>query len=320
MENESQIIVGKKTRSWHLSFWMRFLIALTLLFLVFEVVNIDDLAAAFRDANLLFLSGAGFLLVGNVGIQIIKWNYMLRFVDNVSRKQTVASLFFGMTLGSFTPGQLGEYGGRAIHLPSENWGTVIGLAVIDRLQISGVMALGGLFSFIVLYEAYSPFVIMAWAALSLLIVIVMVRFSIMRAFLDKLGISKLKYAWVRQATDSLSLFTGTHIAVTTGLSALFYGIVYLQLFLLMNAFQAIDPLNSFLAFAAMMFSKTLLPFSIADLGVREFGLVYFASRIGYPAAAALASAFLLFFINIVIPALVGILFIPSSMSFTTKEQ
>jgi uncharacterized membrane protein YbhN (UPF0104 family) len=135
----------------------------------------------------------------------------------------------------------------------------------------------------------------------------------------KAGISKLKHPWVMQAVDSLLLFGKRDILITTFMTVVFYGIVYLQLYLLLNAFQNITAFDSFLAYAAMMISKTLLPFSIADLGIREFGLVYFASKVGYAAPAALASSLLLFLINIAAPALVGLFFIPHTISLSSAE-
>lgn len=299
---------------------MRSLIGLILLVLILNIVSLDDLGDAFRGARFTYLVAAALLMIANIGVQILKWNYMLRFLKNISLKDMLASFFFGVTLGSFTPGQLGEYGGRAIHLPSKEWGTVIGLAVIDKLQMAGIMALCGIVSLIILFKVHSIFIMIPGALVSILIILPLIRFSIIHTVLKRLGLSKLKYAWVRQAAESLSLFTRQDIAVTTVLSILLYGIIYFQLYLLMNAFEQIGPLDSFLAYAAMMFSKTLLPFSIADLGIREFGLVYFASQLGFSAPAALASALLLFFINIVLPALVGLFFIPQSMSIPSIKQ
>lgn len=299
---------------------MRALIGLILLVLILNIISVGDLWDAFRTAHLLYLAAAALLMTANIGVQILKWNFMLRFLKNVSRREMLASFFFGATLGSFTPGQLGEYGGRAIHLPSKEWGTVIGLAAIDKLQMAGIMALGGIVGLLLLFKVHSMLLIFVGASVSLVIILLLVRFSIMQAVLKKLGIVKMKYAWVRQAADSLSLFAARDIAATTLLSVFHYAIVYFQLFLLMNAFEQIGPLDSFLAYAAMMFSKTLLPFSIADLGIREFGLVYFSSLLGFSAPAALASALLLFFINIVLPALIGLFFIPQSMSLPSTKK
>jgi len=320
METEPQIIEEPERGTWRISYWVRLLVGLILLVLILNVVSVRDLVGAFRKAGLLYLLGALCLVVANIGVQILKWSYMLRFLKSVSRKEMLASFFFGITLGSFTPGQLGEYGGRAIHLPPRDWGTVLGLAAIDKLQMAGIMALAGIFSIFILYHVDSTLLLALGVATSFLILLLLLRFSLMHSFLMKLGIAKIKYAWVRQAADSLFLFTRRDIAVTTVITVVFYTIVYLQLHLLLNAFQSVTPINSFLVYAAMMFSKTLLPLSIADLGIREFSLVYFASQIGISSAAALASAILLFFINIVLPALIGLFFVPESMSISSTKR
>ncbi len=60
-----------------------------------------------------------------------------------------------------------------------------------------------------------------------------------------------------------------------------------------------------------MFVKALLPISFGDLGVREATSIYFLSKYGIADVVAFNSSLLLFTINMIIPALVGLLFFPS---------
>jgi len=315
METEPHKIAKQKRGPLSLSFWIRLLVAVGLLVAIVNLVNMDDFIVAFQQASILHVLAAAILLVVNMGIQFFKWNYMIRFLGDIPRKDVLASFFFGMTLGSFTPGQLGEFGGRAIHLPARERGTIIGLAVIDKLQMFGIMAFAGIGSLLLLFDVHSTEVILLAAVISVLILFFLLRFSAARLLLLKIGVSKLRHPWVMQAVDSLSLFRAKDILITTCMTIMFYATIYCQLYLLMNAFQQIGLYDSFVAYASMMFSKALLPFSIADLGIREFGLVYFTSKLGYPSPAALASSLLLFVINIAVPALIGLFFIPHTISF-----
>jgi len=319
MEIRSQIVEERKRRSLHLSFWSRFLVGAVLIIIIVNLVNARNLVLAFQHADIRYVLGAGCLVAGNIGLQLFKWSYMLRFIDRFSRKDVFASFLFGITLGSFTPGQIGEFGGRAVHLPSENRGTVIGLAVIDKLQVFGVMAIGGLLSILFLYHVESITVIALSVIASSILAVLLLRFSLVKTFLLKAGVSRLRHAWVTQAVDSLSLFAPKDLLITTLTTVMFYGVVYFQLFLLMNAFHPINAYDSFLTYAAMMFAKTLLPFSIADLGIREFGLVYFTSMVGYPSPDALAASLLLFMINIATPALIGLFFVPHTISLSSRK-
>lgn len=319
MEAGSNIIENSGREPLKISFWIRLLIGAVLLAVIVSIVNAKELIDTVRQAELLWIMVAAVLVAANIGLQILKWGYLLRFVEGVSGKETIASFFFGITLGSFTPGQLGEFGGRAVHLPSARRGTIIGLAVIDKMQVFGIMAVCGILGSLFLYHVESLPIIIVGVLTSLLLLVFLVRFSTVRSFLLAAGISKLKHRWVAQAVDSLLLFSHRDILITTIMTVIFYGVVYLQLYCLMNAFQEITMLNSFLAYSTMMISKTLLPFSIADLGIREIGLVYFASEVGYDAPAALASSLLLFVMNIAAPSLVGLFFIPHTISLPPKE-
>ncbi len=319
METESQIIEDRRRRSINLSFWSRFLVGAALLVIIVNLVNGRELVLAFQQADTRFLLGAALLAAANVGLQLFKWNYMLHFLDRISLMDVFASFFFGITLGSFTPGQVGEFGGRAVHLPDENRGTVIGLAVIDKLQVLGIMAIGGIHSILVLYKVDSIAVIVLSVAVSAILVFLLMRASLVHSLLLKVGISRLKHPWVTQAIESLSLFSLKDLLITTFSTILFYIVVYFQLYLLMNAFHPIGAFDSFLTYAAMMFAKALLPFSIADLGIREFGLVYFTSMVSYPSPDALAASLLLFLINIAAPSFIGLFFVPRTVSLSSRK-
>jgi uncharacterized membrane protein YbhN (UPF0104 family) len=82
------------------------------------------------------------------------------------------------------------------------------------------------------------------------------------------------------------------------------------MYLLLNAFENVGPVEAFLGFAAMMFTKSLIPISLGDLGIREASSVYFYSFCGVAESTSLSAALLLFAFNILLPSLAGLLFIP----------
>jgi uncharacterized membrane protein YbhN (UPF0104 family) len=70
----------------------------------------------------------------------------------------------------------------------------------------------------------------------------------------------------------------------------------------------------------MMFFKALIPISFGDLGIREASSVYFYSLVGIPQTTALNASLLLFVINILLPAVLGIIFMPRSPSRASKRE
>ena len=58
----------------------------------------------------------------------------------------------------------------------------------------------------------------------------------------------------------------------------------------------------------VMFAKTIIPaISFGDLGIREGASVYFIKQVGEAAAAGFNASIFLFLINILFPALTGLI-------------
>ena len=64
--------------------------------------------------------------------------------------------------------------------------------------------------------------------------------------------------------------------------------------------------SGLMAFEAAYFAMSLLPVTPAGIGVREGSRVYFFALIGCSQAVVLCASFIIFFINIMLPALIGI--------------
>jgi uncharacterized membrane protein YbhN (UPF0104 family) len=59
----------------------------------------------------------------------------------------------------------------------------------------------------------------------------------------------------------------------------------------------------------MLFTKILLPISLADLGIREGISLFYFSLFGTEKTAIFNASVLIFFLNILIPALIGSFFL-----------
>ena len=71
-----------------------------------------------------------------------------------------------------------------------------------------------------------------------------------------------------------------------------------------------------MAFEAAYFAMSLLPITPAGIGVREGSRVYFFTLIGCSQAAVLCASFIIFVINIMLPAVIGI----ASMKYFWKRE
>lgn len=293
---------------------LRVLLALGLLVLLFQFVEPESLRAAFARARGDLIGLATGLLVFNLGFQVLKWRRLLKDSGLAFPDALIArSLLFGISIGTLTPGQLGEFGGRAVLLQTDRE-RVVGLTIVDKLQILGIMAIGGLPAIAILLRfGIVPGVLMAAAAT--LVGVVLVRPAVCSEWIRERLFRNTGSKWISEFFQAArTLQNSGTIMGTTVLTVAFYLVLWIQIHVLLNAFVDVSAADSFLGFAATMFAKSFFPFTFADLGVREIGLVYFLSIRGIPEEAALSASLLLFAINILVPSIIGLMFIPDSLS------
>ena len=322
MENTNNLTEPRPARSGRV-FWrtgFRIALALILLAVLLQFVEPDQIAAAFAAADGFPIALAAALVVFNLGFQILKWYYLLLVSDARFPLARVArSLFFGITVGTLTPGQIGEFGGRAFHLASDHPERIVGLTIVDKLQMLVIMAIGGGISLSILFHL-NLYLNLLLILVLMFILALLLRPTLLVRILEQTGLGRVKNAWIREFLAVVSAIQKPRtIAVSVFLTILFYATIWIQLYFLLNAFTPVTLEDSFLGFAAMMLAKSALPFTFADLGTREIGLVYFLSLRFVPEAAALNAGLLLFAINILTPALIGLLFIPRSFSLRTRR-
>lgn len=293
------------------SFAIRLFIGIAILFILFQFVSIKAILQALQQAQADFIVLALVMLIANIGLQVWKWHYLLRLGSpQVSIAQSIGSFLFGVTLGSFTPGQLGEFGGRAVGHQAMHPLKVIHFTLIDKFQILLVIFMGGIaactFFFVPLFWQGITTMIVSTTILLFLFFRPLTLKPLAQFILPKKVFTK----WFNDFFEALALLNLKGLVYTFILTLLFYAVLTLQMYLLLNAFFPVDGLDAFLGFAAMMFTKTLLPISLADIGIREAGSVYFYGKLGIPESAALNASLLLFTINILLPSIIGLFFLP----------
>jgi len=291
------------------------LLGTALLVALFQFVNISDVLDTLVTARPIYIVGAFALMFGNIGLQILKWRYFVHLVDpKATHMETAAALLFGISLGTVTPGQIGEFGGRALSHSSIPTGTVIGLTLVDKLQMLCIMGIPGVWSLanVLSLEPLSSAFVAGLATLVFLLVFF--RPDLIHRTFAKLRWRVLVLPSVIDFLAVMKIFSFRQLVISFAFSAGFYLVIFLQMAMLLNAFELVSLQDAFVGFSAMMFLKSLIPISLGDLGVRESSSVYLYSLLGIAPPAALNASLLLFVINILIPSLVGILFMPRERS------
>ena len=294
-----------------------FIALLALGILSLHVGKVDEIIDAFSSINILFVAFAIILMIVNIYIQYKKWLYILHlYYPDVSKKQALGSILVGFTLGLMTPGRLGELG-RGLFLQNLNKLHVTGLTFIDKMFNNLAIFFAGCLAFyymlkypynlsIYVLVPYSVIVFVVWVLLFQLLTHPEKIYLFFKTRFEKSS----RLSKVKDFFESLEKLHKKQVGIIFSYSVLFYFVIFLQLLLLVEAFTDYSILPTFAAIVAAMFSKTLLPISIGDLGIREGAAIYFLNQVGVLKLHAFNGALLLFSINILLPSILGITLIP----------
>jgi len=288
----------------------RLTVGVIVLYFVVSLVHWQNVIIACQSADSRFILLAALLLFFNIGVRTFKWRSMLRSVKNApTLTEAFGSVMLGISLGSFTPGELGDFAGRTLHITDAKRSHLVGLVLLDKAQIFIVTSCAGMVSLACLtFNNILIITLIAIIIVSLSGVFIM-RLGMIAILGLRLNASRFQKQWLKNILEGINLLKSQQVFKTVLYTLVFHCILILQMFCLIKGFSKISFAHAFIGTSALMFVKSLLPISIGDLGIREAGSIYFFSIYNISQAAALNASLLLFFINIFIPSLAGIYFL-----------
>jgi uncharacterized membrane protein YbhN (UPF0104 family) len=301
--------MGEGLRRW-LLWTVKCSLAVVLLFLLIHNVDTAAIARAWSVANPLYMVAALLLLPLNLWLQYRKWALMLRRVYPAVRDGDIrGSLLIGFSFGLVTPARIGEFGGRAVAVRDAKPSVLMGLTAVDKLSTMAITVGIGLPG-VLLYGLLHPFmdrvllvaVFTGAVALGLLVISVMSKLR---------GRSWHAEHWAgrtyRRMTTAMRALDASTVRIILLLSVLFYFTFLTQFLLLLSAFGPVNLFSAFAGISTIMLIKTIVPpVTLGELGIREGTAVIVLSHVGVLAAAALSASLLLFVVNLLIPALIGL--------------
>ena len=280
-------------------FFLRIALTLIILGIVFLKVDMHRIVMSFHSLNPSYFTLAVVCVPINLYVQYYRWNYLLATSSYAAnRKEVFCSILTGLTLSLVTPGRIGEIG-RSLYIRSSNPIRIAGLVLLEKAFAFIAIVIVSAISIIVWGFEYVGVLIIVCALLAVFHLKVFRRLLSKLAFLLPFG-EKVAELW--SAWDCLDRRKIAHLL---GISLIFFGIVFLQFYLLVSSFQTVEWIPAFISIPLTM-AANCLPITVAGLGVREGAAVLFFSKFNVPEAAALNGAFLLFVIDILIPGTIGI--------------
>ena len=291
-------------------------IAAGLIFYIVRHINVYDIYLTVQQSNTAFIIIAILLLPLNVYLQYKKWELTCsNFLNYTAKGRILRSLFYGFSAGIFTPLRVGEFFARAIPIEGRPVLHIAAASFADKLFTLIMVAFcGALASTAYLFYFYN---IPYYTIFSMLFVIIalfglVIYLFITESFWDNVLTGKLKDKKIFSAYKekfALLKMTGRHYSLKMlALSFGFYACYIIQFSFLLAAFSGKYKTIVYIWISNLiMFSKTLIPISFGELGVREGASVYFVQKFGESAAAGFNASIFLFLINVMIPAAAGMI-------------
>ncbi len=297
-------------------FLFKLIVALSLLFYLFTYVQLKNVVETISNSNVSLLLTSLVLLVPNIYLQYLKWRMTCKQLLGENRKRnTFLSLFYGFPPAVFTPGRTGEYIGRGLAFKDRPFMEIILATFVDKFFNVLVTITFGIISSILFMKVY--YQTNNFISLPLLIVFSMiVIFAIVIIFSNKDWLYNLttplhRFKLLKGIEEKLLILKklDSGFAIKMFLVSLLFFLCYLlQFMILMIAFSHhYEVWKYFWAANLIMFAKSILsPISISELGIREGASVFFLTKMGESSSTALNASLILFFINIIIPSVIGI--------------
>lgn len=279
-------------------------------------VELDALVASLQNARWTWVAGALLFLPVNLALDAWVWRQLLRSVtERVPLHTLVGALLSGLALGFWTPARAGEYAGRSFYLPEgDRWSislTVFAQRMVDMAVgvNAGLLAIAWAFWAGVL-PLSAPW--LSASAIGLGTGLVLTGFVVAPARIHQFT------AWLVPSHSSITerttlfqrLTKRQGLVIVSGSLARY--VVFTGQFVLLGLALAPSANLIQLAGAAGLtfYVKYLIPsLTMLDLGIREGGAALFFQQLELGAATGVNAALLLFAINVLLPALLGVPFV-----------
>ena len=247
------------------------------------------------------------LIPVNIGIESIKWKWLVQTAEPITTSQATRSVLGGIAGSVITPNRLGEYPARILMLQKHNSTRLISVSVLGAFgQMISIMLAG--IAGMIYYCSYNPLPLYLGALIvtvlfTIVLLAVYFRFEYWAPRIEHIRWLKKLRMWGRL----LHRFTAREQWGILGLSVLRL-IVFTTQFYLMLRWQgiAVPVLDGFLLCALFFWAIAIIPsIALAELGVRGTVSTFLFKSFTANVAGVTAATFGLWCANLMLPAFIG---------------
>lgn len=267
------------------------------------------------------------LMLLNWSLEVIKWKYSIRKTERINFFKAFAAVWSGVTIGTITPNRIGEFAGRIMFLKTENrkiatTQTLFGdLSQFITTIIFGIIGItvfiaSSANSFSTWFSEISVYII----SISAFIISILVFFYF-NHLIHRIG----KISFFKKALKSFTPEENFHFKeklIILTLSMVRYAVFSFQFFLAIRVLKIdISLIECLTATSSMYLAVHLFPnIALAEPGVRiSFSTIFFGAFTQSISGIAIASL-TIYFVNVLIPIIIGGLNILFSGKHRSKAE
>ena len=259
-------------------------------------------------------------------LEALKWQFLINKIESISLLKSVRAVFSGITVSAFTPNRIGEYGGRVFCLDTADRIQAVLITVIGSMAQLLTTVLFGFVGILFLPKYLPEFsellssINLSFSVLALLILLInsLLVFLFLNTHVLSKVLSKIKFlSRFEKYTTVFSFYTTTELAKVLLFSVARYIIFTAQFFILLLVFGVeISYSDSIVLIMTMLFVISIIPtIAITEIGVRGSVAIFLFGLISFNKIGIISATFVLWIINLLLPALIGTLFIFSLKFF-----
>lgn len=299
--------------------WIIFICSLA--YIVYELYSLSNIGQEIKRIPAQNL-GTAFLFVfvlmfANWITEAKKWQYLTRkVIPEYTLKLSLQTVLCGITLGLFTPNRIGEYGARLFYVENAHKANLLILAFVDRFAQLWVTVLFG----VVFLFVYTTHFLQEHTTIILFTCMLLLVFHIsLLIFRNKIITFIVSRKLLRKYFTTFVYLSSKDIRIVLGYASLRYCIFVAQYLVWGHYTDSLyNTEKGLIAVNTMLFVKSVVPSAgLSELGIRESILIYLYKSYGLSAFTAFHSALVIYAVNLLVPAIIGLFFMPR-MAFWKK--
>ena len=281
--------------------------------------SVDDIIAKLK-VNYIIVIVVVLMMFLNWFLEALKWRFLIAKIEKVSIKRSLRAIFSGITVSAFTPNRVGEYGGRVFCLEKADRIQAVLITVIGSMaQLLTTIIFGSIgllylptyqSDFSLFFDKVSfayPVLAFILILLNVLLILLFLNVSVLTSVLTKISFLKKfeKYNGV------FSFYSFEELLKVLGYSVARYVVFTTQFFILLQLFDVqILYADAIILIMSMLFVISVIPtIAITEIGVRGSVALFLFGLVSANTVGILSATFVLWIINLLIPSLIGVVFI-----------